>query len=124
MTTVSGYMRISSVDVYRSGNASGPRLSALRLKDTHPDDPDIETYADHTGAVLVRASSGGVSVWERPDRRWRKIWMLPAGSAYPTELKLWSDIAPHWIIAPATDMFLLKYVSALDTLSLAFVRVE
>jgi hypothetical protein len=94
------------------------------LRDTRPDDADIETAVDHTGAVIAKAGSGGVSVWEHPDPRWRKVWMLPARSAYPPELTLWSDTAAHWLIAPANDMLLLEYVSALDALSIAFLQVK
>jgi hypothetical protein len=42
----------------------------------------------------------------------------------PAELKIWCDASPHWLIAPAHDMLLSRYVAALDTLNLGFVRVE
>ena len=48
MTTVSTLARSSSVALFRAGNANGPRLSNLRLSDTHPDAPDIETGVDAT----------------------------------------------------------------------------
>ena len=124
MAIVSAHVRFTRFAVFRSGNASGPRLSDLRLKDVRPDDPDIETGVDPTGALTVIAISGGVSVWEYPDLRWRKVWVLPAGSAYRPELKIWCDASPHWLIAPAHDMLLSRYVVALDTLNRGFVRVE
>lgn len=124
MAIVSARVRFTSLDLYRSGNARGPRLTDLRLKDTRPDDPDIEIGVDGTGALIAKGDSGGVSVWERPDFRWRKVWMLPAGSGYHPDLRIWSDAPPHWLIAPANDMFLTDYVAALNILSVVFVRVE
>jgi hypothetical protein len=124
MAIVSAHVRFTRLALYRSGNASGARLSDLRLKDVRPDDPDIETGVDSTGALTAIATSGGVSVWEYLDKRWRKAWVLPAGSAYRPELKIWRDASPHWLIAPAHDMLLSRYVAALDTLNLGFVRVE
>ena len=103
--------------LYRCGNASGP----LDVRSPSEGRPTRRPGVDPNGAI---AASGGASVWEHPDTRWRKASVLPAGSAYRPELKIWCDASPHWLIAPAHDMLLSRYVAALDTFSLGFVRVE
>jgi hypothetical protein len=113
-------MGLTAVELYRSGNASGPRLRP-RLADTVPD-PDIETETDSSGNVIVKSQSGGLSVWEQPGPNWTRVWALPAGSSYPAELLIWPDGPPHWLIAPTSDMPLADYVAALDVLARSFVR--
>lgn len=117
-------MGVTTTDLYRSGNSRGPYLSRLRLADTHPDEPDVETESDASGNVSVKANSGGVSVWEAPDNNWSKVWMLPAGSSYLPGLLVWCDSAPHWLISPDGDMPLSTFVAALDVLASGFVRVR
>jgi hypothetical protein len=114
-------MGVTAVELYRSGNASGPNLSRLRLADAHPD-PDIETETDCNGEVIVKSQTGGVSVWEQPDPKWTRVWALPAGSSYPAELLIWCDGPLHWLIAPDGDMPLSRYMAALDVLARSFVR--
>jgi len=120
MVIVSPPVRFTRLALYRSGNASSPRLSAVRLNDA----PDIETGVDPTGRLTVIAGSGGVSVWSYPDRRWRKTWMLPAGSGFRPELTISRDTSTHWLIAPSHDMLFSRYIAALETLDLEFVRIE
>ena len=117
-------MGVTIVDLYRSGNANGPRLANLRLKDTRPLDPDIDTELDGSGTEMVKSASGGVSLWERRDKNWSKVWKLPNGTVYPSELTIWCDNSPHWLVSPARDMALAQYVRALAALGNAFVLIN
>lgn len=114
-----GMPAATHTDLYRSGNAGSAQLSRLRLNIANS---DVETY--RIGAeVWVRAGTGGVSTFDRP-QAWRgPTWRLPAGTDLPDELVLRSDISGHWTVEPARDMRLSEYEAALETLNARFVRL-
>ncbi len=111
-------MGLTPVDLFRSGNAGGPRLTLVRPV-------DVDTYAvAETGMMWVRANGRGMSTWDAVDPTWRgKPWRLAAGSPYPDDLLLWNDMPGHWVWAALQDITLSDYISALEELSALFVRV-
>lgn len=113
-------MGATSINLYRSGNATGPLLDRLRMSGGNF---DIGTYADAQGVVWVTANTGGVSTWDKPDTGWSKTWMLPAGSVFPNDLILWNDAPGHWLWEPAADMPIQQYQAALARAGALFARV-
>jgi hypothetical protein len=111
-------MGVTSIDLFRSGNASSARLSSPRLAGA---DPDVETYAHPSGDRWVRANTGGVSTWDVPEPAWRgKVWRLAAGSGFPDELVLNNDGPGHWAWEPSRDMPLADYLAALQAVNVLF----
>lgn len=111
-------MGTTSIDLYRSGNASGAQLDKVR-------NSDVDTGIDQNGDTLVLALNGkGVSTWDKPDPTWSgKPWRLPTGSPYNDHLLLvWEDEPGHWTWAPAHDMIFGDYQAALSQVSVMFVR--
>ena len=112
-------MGVTSTDLYRSGNAASSRLDQFRVP---PGAFDIDTYTDSQGVVWVKANSGGVSTWEKPDVAWSKTWRLPGGSNFSSDLRVWSDAPGHWLWEPMVDMQIQRYRDALTQASNLFVR--
>lgn len=115
-------MGVTSIDLFRSGNAAGAGLDRVRIN-SH--DPDVNTFTDPvTGADWVQADGMGASTFDAPQTTWTgKTWYLPKGSPYPDTLLVWNDDPGHWAWSPATDMPLSAYLDALRTASALFVKV-
>jgi hypothetical protein len=112
-------MGITPLDLFRSGNASGPRLDRVRINIA---DPDVDTYVDQAGTTWVVANGKGVSSWDAPDPSWRgKPWRLPRGETYSDLLLLWNDDPGHWTWVAAADMPLVDYEEALRVVGAKFV---
>jgi hypothetical protein len=114
-------MGVTTIDLYRSGNAGSARLDRVRVQ---PGNSDVDLFLDPaTGEMWVLAANGeGVSTWDAVDPTWRgKPWRLPMGSVYPDSLRVWSNGVPgHWAWAPARTMLLSEYVAALATVTPLF----
>jgi hypothetical protein len=115
-------MGVTRVDLYRNGNAAGPRLHHVR---TQIAVPDVDIIIDAIGDFWVLAASGkGVSSWEAPVPSWSKPWRLSAGSTYPNSLRVWPDgVSGHWAWAPAHTMLLSDYIAALVAVTPLFKSV-
>jgi hypothetical protein len=75
-------MGITTTNLYRMGNASGPKMENVRIK--YPD-PDIECRTDVSGCVWVLAGTGGLSVWDAPNPGLRGTsWLIPSGTPFQT----------------------------------------
>src|SRR6266851_215121 len=109
-------MGVTTLDLYRSGNATHSNLHNVRAR-------DADLFLDPgTGEMWVFAWRGkGVSTFNAVDPTWSgKPWRLPANSIYPDTLRLWSDAPGHWIWAPAHVMLLTEYVAALAVVTPLF----
>jgi hypothetical protein len=114
-------MGATVVELFRSGNATSARLSHVR---TNIADPDVDTYADTSGAIWVAANGKGVSTWDAIDPGWSgKPWRLPVGSPYSNRLLVWEDSPGHWVWEPSDPMPLLEFVTLLDAAGQHFVPV-
>ena len=115
-------MGVTAVDLYRSGNASSPRLHKVRT--TGPN-ADVDIFLDPvTGEEWVSANGKGMSTWDAADPTWSgKPWRLPAGSPYPNSLKVWNDDPGHWVWEPSANMKLSDYVAALEAASQGFAQI-
>jgi hypothetical protein len=110
-------------DVYRLGNAAGPKLDNVRQS-------DVETN-EINGVVMVVANGKGVSVFDRdglarvPLAGW--VWRIPARTPLPAGLKFVHDPLPdipgHYVIAPVHNMPLAKYKGLLEELAVHAVKV-
>jgi hypothetical protein len=88
-------MGITTLDLFRSGNAGGARLERVR---TNGINADVDTYVDpNSGQLWVKADGQGSSTFDAVDPTWRgKPWRLPAGENYPAALLLvWNDEPGH-----------------------------
>ena len=117
-------MLVTTVALYRSGNATSPRMAEVRTALTPAINPDVEIEIEPSGLVLVKENSGGVSTWEQPDNDWRRAWCLHAGSLFPKCLRLWNDEPGHWLWEPAFKMPLDDYQRALAAVNALFVRIR
>jgi hypothetical protein len=113
-------MGVSTVDLYRNGNANSARLDHVRI-----DGPtrDVDTYIQN-GTVWVSANGKGVSSESSPDPNWNgKLWRFDGGLSFPDSLRLFQDDPGHWVWEPAHDMPLARYRDALATANSSFVKV-
>ena len=109
---------VTALDLYRIGDAGGPRLDAVR--------PGIDVSVKLVkGTNWVEGTpNGGASTrssiypLRRASSRW---WHLPAGSPYSSQLMVRNDHGHHWLVEPATDMPLNAYEDLLRTLNGLFV---
>ncbi len=109
-------MATTFVDLFRAGNAGGPRLDHVRLN------RDILVHQRY-GVVWVRSRSGGISSFANL-KPWGGIWWrLPAGSLHSDLLLVYSDHSDHWVWEPAQDMELDRYTAMLAALNPQFTRV-
>ena len=100
-------------DVFRFGNASGPRLTHIRER-------DIRTFAS-AGRIWVRAGREGISLltWKRiiDSPRDDHVYRIAQGTILPTGLHLIDDGGGHYLLAPQHDMPLDSFRELLERLS-------
>jgi hypothetical protein len=98
-------MGITSCDLYRRGNSTGPRMDNVRPR-------DVKTFLKN-GVVWVEGRSGGVSTFASPSPPGTgKIWRLQARSSYSDVLHLENNHSDHWSWEPAYDMEMDRYYRA------------
>ena len=108
-------MGITPIDLYRAGNAQGPRMDHVRPI-------DIAVVQQH-GVDWVNPLSGGASTHEhrfRPARAW---WLIPKGTVFSDGLVVRNDHGAHWVWEPARSMELREYLRLLADLNAEFLRV-
>jgi len=111
-------------DLYRMGNARWPDFSEERSK------IDV-VIINKDGIDTVLANGNGFSAFDHLTKIMRKpgkkVWRIKKGVAIPKELKLVKDKRPghegHYMIAPATNMPLKKYLGILEELGLDRAKV-
>jgi hypothetical protein len=107
-------MGITSIDLYRRGNSSSPRMDNVRPV-------DVASFI-RNGAEWVGGRSGGISTFASPTPPGRgRIWRLPAGTLYSDELHLENDHGDHWSWGPARDMKMARYRAFLAAVGQNFV---
>jgi hypothetical protein len=111
------------VDLFRLGNAQGPRLDNVRSRDVEFVE---ETMPNGVARVMVKPL-GGISTFDRinPRLRGSNWWRLPAGTVIPPALLVTFDrrdpqtgIA-HYLIRPISYMSLAEFLDALRALARA-----
>ena len=109
-------MPITTTDLYRRGNAAGPRLAQVRIG------KDVVGY-QKSGVDWVVAGSGGVSTFsvQGPGKNW---WVLPAGYDYPVEISVVNDHGNHYSWEPNVDLTLADYLAILAAVEPAFRKVS
>ena len=105
-------MAATRIDLYRIGNASGPRLDHVRERDI--------VHVVRQGVTWVRAGTGGVSTFDTPGPLRGRWWVLSAGYDYGPLLIVWNDHGSHWSWEPARDMPLTEYRTLLGAANGAF----
>ena len=108
-------MAVTATDLYRMGNAAGPRLDYVRPK-------DVTTFSLH-GDEWVQVGPWGVSASSVKRAFGGPWWMLPAGTQYDDKLiVIWNNHGNHWLFGPAFSMPLTSYKAALSALNANFIR--
>lgn len=118
-----------TLDLFRRGTASSPRLNKVRFGDDRLAQGlrnDVTTF-EVNGEPWVRARDGGVSTFDAPapGGHW---WRLPAGTELPEEVVVVRDHATpdgrtHYTLAPSRDMAIFRFIAALERLHARCVRV-
>jgi Tse2 ADP-ribosyltransferase toxins len=112
------------VDLFRMGNASGPRLDNVR-----PQDVDIvEANLPNGQVVRMVHPRGGISTFDGVNQRLPgKWWRIPAGTILPDTIRIVRDQRDprtqltHYSIRPTRYMTLVEFVSGLQTLAMKAV---
>lgn len=109
-------MARTTTDLYRGGNALGPRMTHVRVG------KDIVTFF-RNGIEWARAHSGSISTFSSRGlgRNW---WVLPAGSEYPDEISVINDHGDHTSWEPNVALPLADFVALLATVEPAFTRIK
>jgi len=106
-------MYILGFDVYRMGNASGPRLSHVRHR-------DITTYMSG-GKLWVMAENRGLSLGSL--KKLRSLfgeghcYKFTTGTIFPLGLRIYDDGGDHYFIVPDMDMPYDHFVDLLNRLA-------
>ena len=108
-------MSLTVTDLYRRGNAAGPRMTHVRIG------KDVTVFR-RDGVDWVQARSGGVSTFATPGigNLW---WELPAGFEYPDDLIVVNDHGGHFSWEPQIDLPLTDFVALLKSIEPAFRQV-
>jgi hypothetical protein len=112
------------VDLFRMGNASGPRLDNVRSQDV-----DFAEEKLPNGQVIRMVHPrGGISTFDGINRkRPGKWWRIPANTVLPDTIRVVRDQRDpftqltHYSLRPARYMTLLEFVSGLQILALKAV---
>ncbi len=112
------------VDLFRMGNASGPRLDNVR-----PQDVDIVDEKLPSGQVIRMVHPrGGISTFNGINRRLPgKWWRIPAGTTLPDTIRVVRDQRDpltqltHYSLRPTHYMTLLEFVGGLQILAMKAV---
>ena len=97
------------VALYRSGNATTPKMDNVRAA-------DITQYTGADRTPWVKAGTGGLSTFSAPSNT-KNEWSLPAGSFIPDGIVVTNDHDNHYLFAPTRDMPLSTFVSLLLSIS-------
>ena len=106
-----------SVDLYRGGNASSPRLDNVR-------DKDVTKYIGKNGKIWVKGKQEGISTFSAYPKDPKNQWKIAKGTSYSSNLYIYKESGDHWLIAPAKDMPLDDYLKHLGTLKSKFVKLK
>lgn len=118
--TVEDMFTTVPVDLFRAGNASGPRLDNIR-------EQDINIQILKVGGQDLRmvSAEGGISTFggyvQKPGVKW---WKIPAGTKLPKSIRVVKDHyntamqAYHYSLQPARLMTLLEFAEGLKELAL------
>ncbi|OSX63292.1 hypothetical protein POSPLADRAFT_1039485 [Postia placenta MAD-698-R-SB12] len=101
------FARADRPELYRSGNAGGPKFDNIRPNDIKPVDGK---YMPGTGGISTFSNLG-------PLKGQKHIWALPASADLGPHLKAVNDHDKHWSIQPSTEITEDEYKSALTALN-------
>jgi hypothetical protein len=106
----------TTVDLFRCGNSSSPRMHRVRL-----DDAIVRV---RNGVSWVEGMKKGVSTFSRITQLSGKWWRLPKDAAYSDDLLIVvNDHGHHFAWQPARDMTLNEFQIALGALNREFLAL-
>lgn len=110
----------TTVDLYRGGNSTSPRMDNARAQDAKQELRAGETWVLAT--TTPTNNNGGISTNADVTKLSAPIWKLPKGSTYPERLKVRNNADTHWQWEPAVDMKLTEYQSLLASTHPKFIK--
>ncbi|MCB2379462.1 hypothetical protein LGH70_17830 [Hymenobacter sp. BT635] len=105
----------TAVDLFRSGNATGPRMDNVRPQ-------DIPTR-DQGGVPWVDPNTGGISTSSAAAGLGRPVWKLTSGYNYNGNLVVANDHGNHYLWSPRIAMTLADFKALLALVNPSFVRI-
>jgi hypothetical protein len=115
------YAGTTTVDLFRSGNTTSPKMDNVRTPATNPTNADIKTTTIG-GVEYVTTGNGGISTFDSVAKVSPTVWKLPKGTTYPNTLTLVSDGNNHWSWRPTSQMTLADFKAILATFNSSFVK--
>ncbi len=107
------------VNLFRAGNAGGPRLDNVREQDIQT----AEVTIGGKSVIVVKPKTGGISTFDNSTYMKGKVWKIPAGVKLPATIMIIKDHfnkqvqATHYSISPAYEMPLETYILGLQELA-------
>lgn len=112
------YFNLPPEDLFRTGNASGPKISNARI-------PKDITVVEISGISHIIADNRGISLSSKDIYINDKyVWVLEKGTDLGPNLRLVNDHDDHFMIIPRVTMPLSTYKSCLDQLALKCKRIR
>lgn len=117
VSSISSLAGTLTVDLYRGGNASSPRLDNVR-------DKDVTKYTGKDGKIWVKGKEGGISTFSVRPSGMSHIWKARKGTTYSSNLYIYESnkVTKHWSIAPARDMTQDEFERHLRTFHSSFTK--
>jgi photosystem II stability/assembly factor-like uncharacterized protein len=108
-------MKQTSIDLYRMGNSTSPRMDNVRPQ-------DVESYKKND-EIWVVGRSGGISTFasQGAGKNW---WKLDRGTTIPDALYLVNDYGNHWSWESGYTMKLDEYKIALQSVAARFYKMS
>jgi hypothetical protein len=113
---VASFAGTLTVDLYRSGNATIPRMDNVR-------DTDVEKF-QKSGVDWVRAKKLGISTFSTLPADQKNWWKISKGSVYSNDLYVVNDRNDHWSWAPAKDMPLADFITLMQATHSSFTKLK
>jgi hypothetical protein len=104
---------VTPIDLYRAGNATGPKMDHVRPKDI--------LIVQQNGADWVNPLTGGISTFENKIWNFGHWWLVPQGTQFDDRLTIRNDHDDHWVWEPRQGMELAEYVRLLTAVNGLFI---
>lgn len=122
VSSISSFAGTLTVDLYRGGNASTPRMDNVRVN-------DVTIYQGKDGTEWVKSikspanQAQGISTFS-VSQKIKNEWKIAKNESYPSGLVVIRTHGNHYVWAPAYDMPKTEYVKLLKSVETKFKKVN